>query len=121
MSRCRFLLALCLLTGVVFAQSQFVGKWHTRHHKPTGKNAITLNIMVSNAKVTGTVTLVDHLNDVIEMPVSNAVVKSASLEFETKEGDGTWLWRLTPKGKRKGLIHGNIGEMLIEEHVTKER
>jgi hypothetical protein len=114
MLRRSFILALILLPGAVFAQSPFAGKWQTR------KNAITVDIAFTEGKVSGTVVFLDPHNDRREMAASNFHESGNALEFETKdEKEGTWYWRLTLASKTRGLLHGSVREMLIDEHVKK--
>jgi len=53
------------------------------------------------------------------MAISNSQKNGNALEFETKDRDATFYWRLTLVGKRKGLLHGTMREMLIDERVKK--
>jgi hypothetical protein len=108
-----FILALLLMPGAVFAQSPFAGKWQTR------KSAITVNIAVTEGKVRGTVVFLGPHNDQREMAASNFHESGNALEFETKDEHYTWSWRLTLHGRTKGLLHGSVHEMLIDERVKK--
>jgi hypothetical protein len=107
------ILALILLPCAVFAQSPFAGKWQTR------KDAITVNIAVTEGKVSGTVVLVDHHKNRLEMTISGSENKGNALEFETKDRGDTWFWRLTLTNKARGLLHGSVRHMLIDERVKK--
>jgi hypothetical protein len=43
-----------------------------------------------------------------------------TLEFETKDGNDAFHWRLTlEKDAQTGRLQGSIGEMLIDEKVVK--
>lgn len=111
---------LIFLPSLGMAQSQFAGKWQTRT-SPAGKSAITLNIALCDGAVSGDVVLLD-LHGESKMPIVRGHTSGDVLEFETEGEDGAaWFWRLTLRSKRKGSLHGSIGEMLIDERVTKTR
>lgn len=114
MLRYSLFVALILLPTAVFAQSQFEGEWQTR------KGSITLNIAVTKGKASGTVVILGpQKKGRLEMTITNPEDKKDALEFETKEGDYTWYWRLTLTSKTNGLLHGSVHEMLIDERVRK--
>jgi len=113
MLRYGLLVALILLPTAVFAQSQFAGEWQAR------KGSITLNIAVTEGKAGGTVVIQGPGKGQLEMAISNSQKNGNALEFETKDRDATFYWRLTLVGKRKGLLHGTMREMLIDERVKK--
>jgi hypothetical protein len=115
MLRRSFILALILLPGAVFAQSPFAGRWQTR------KNAITVDIAFTEGEVSGTVVFLDPQKYRWEMAASNFHESGNALEFETNDKLDTWRWRLTVASKTKGLLHGSVREMLIDERVRKQR
>lgn len=116
-------MALLCLSSLAFAQAQFAGKWQTKISPATGKHLFTVNLEVRDKKVTGTVVLVDPVDgNEIESDIFNAEQNTGALEFETKVRQGTFHWRLTlAKGNREGLLHGNVGELVIDERVVKQR
>lgn len=118
------LLAVLLgLSGVAPAQSQFAGKWQTKVSPPTGKHLFTVNINLADGSIRGTMFLVDPVNgSEIESQITDAEWSEHVLEFKTKVRNSTFYWRLTlRKSNRKGLLHGSVGEMLIDEPVVKQR
>jgi hypothetical protein len=108
-----FILALILMPSAVLAQSPFAGKWQTR------KNAITVEIAFTEGKVTGAVVFLGPQRYRCEMAASNFHESGNTLEFETNDKLDTWCWRLTLASKTKGLLHGSVREMLIDERVRK--
>jgi|SRR5277367_559629 len=113
MFRQAFLVVLILLPVALRAQSQFAGKWQTR------RGRITLNIVVTDNKTSGTIVLLKPPYAPVAMPISGSVDEGDSFEFETKDKDATYHWRLTLSGKTKGLLDGSVHEMLIVERVRK--
>jgi len=114
------LLAALFLPSLSVAQSQFVGKWQTKTNA-AGKSTITVDIVVDNSVVGGNLVFLDNHGE-FKMSIVKAHASGDVLEFETKGDHGdAWSWRLTLKGTRKGLLHGSIGEMLIDERVKKTR
>jgi hypothetical protein len=109
----RSLFVALVLVPAVFGQSQFAGKWQTR------KSSITVNIVDRQGKLTGTVVFLGPLSYRLEMAISNPEERGPALEFETKDQDATFYWRLTLVDKKKGLLHGSMREMLIDERVKK--
>ncbi len=109
------MLALILLPGAVLAQSPFAGKWETR------KSAITVNIAVTEGTVSGTVVFHGPHHYQWEMAASNFHESGNALEFETNDKLDTWCWHLSLSSKTKGLLHGSVREMLIDERVKKRR
>jgi hypothetical protein len=105
--------AVILLPTAILAQSQFEGRWQTR------KGSITLNIAVTEGKASGTIVFLGPHNDRFEMAISSSQVIANTLEFDTKDKLDTWYWRLTLTSKTKGLLHGGVREMLIDERVRK--
>jgi len=117
-----FLAVLVCLSVVAPAQSQFAGKWQTKISPARGKHSITLNIVVNEDKVDGKVVLVNPDRSESESPILNPELKRTTLKFETSLGNDKFNWRLTvKKGSREGLLHGSVGEMLIDERVVKQR
>jgi hypothetical protein len=124
------LAAVICFSGVALAQSQFAGKWQTKTSPVTGKRTITVNIIESENKLSGTVVLVNPDRSEMEMPILNPQLKGKTLEFETSLQGTPFDWRLTlKKGNASGLLHGTDrrpgkggqgGEMVIEEHVVKK-
>lgn len=53
------------------------------------------------------------------MAISNPTEGGNALEFETKDRNDTFYCRLTLNGKTKGLLHGSVKGMLIDERVRK--
>ncbi len=78
-----------------------------------------VNIVDSQGKLTGTVVFLRPLSYRLEMTISNPQKNGNDLEFETKDRDAPFYWRLTLVGRRKGLLHGSMREMLIDERVKK--
>jgi hypothetical protein len=120
-SACRAGFLLATLTFSAASQAQFAGKWQSKISPVTGKHSITVNIVVNEGKFSGTVILVSPDASEIESEVSNAKLRGENLEFETKFGNGVFDWRLTlQKGNGEGLLHGSIGEMVIDERVVRQ-
>ena len=109
------------LSSFSVAQQQFVGKWQTKVSPATGKHLFTLNIEVKGGKIGGTIVLVDPV-DGSEIPsgILNAELSGETLEFESKVRNDTFNWRLTLKGHKRGLLHGSMREMVIDEPVLKQ-
>jgi hypothetical protein len=103
-------------------QLPFAGKWQTKISPATGKHSITVNIIVNEGKIGGTVVLVNPDRTQLESPILNPEPKGKTLRFQTNDQGATFDWSLVlKKGNVKGLLHGNVGEMLIDQSVTKER
>jgi hypothetical protein len=117
------LLAILMgLSSLAVAQAQFAGKWQTRISSATGKHSITLNIVVNEDKVGGTLILINPDRSEIESGILNAELRGDTLEFGTKVTQDTFDWRLTlKKGNKKGSLHGSFREMVIDEDVVKQR
>jgi hypothetical protein len=118
------LLAVLLCFSVVApAESQFAGKWQTKISPATGKHSITLNIVVNEGKIGGTVVLVNPPDrSELESPILNPELSGTTLKFETNHKNDKFSWQLTlKKDSREGLLHGSLGEMLIDERVVKQR
>jgi hypothetical protein len=112
--------ALTLVNGD--SQLQFAGSWHTRISSATGKHSITVNIIVNEGTFGGSVVLVNPDGSEIESEIFNIKLSGQILEFETKLRNDVFDWRLTlQKGNKKGLLHGSIGEMVVDEQVVKQR
>jgi hypothetical protein len=115
---------------VVLAESQFAGKWQTKTSRVTGKPTITVNIVETESKLSGTVVLVNPDRSEMEMPILSSELKGSALEFETKLQGTPFDWRLTlKKGGREAVLHGSDrrpskggqgGEMVIDEDVVKK-
>jgi hypothetical protein len=129
--RLSFLLVLICLPLVALAQSQFAGKWQTKTSRVIGKPTITVNIVESQNKLSGTVVLINPDRSEMEMPILNPQLKGEdAFEFETSLQGTPFDWRFTlKKGNVSGLLHGTDrrtgkrgqgGEMVIEEHVVKK-
>jgi hypothetical protein len=110
-----------LLATLALGQSAFAGKWQTRINKRIGQSAITINITVLAGTVNGTVVFFNPGGSETEMPILNPQLNGEGMDFETKIGNDSFHWRLTLNGKSKGSLHGSIGEMLIDERVTKKQ
>jgi hypothetical protein len=115
---------------VALAQSQFAGKWQTKTSQVTGKPTITVNVVESENKLSGTIILVNPDRSEMTMPMLSPELKGETLEFETSLQGTPFDWRLTlKKGSREALLHGSDrrpskggqgGEMVIEEDVVKK-
>jgi hypothetical protein len=104
------------------SRSQFAGGWHTKISSATGKHSITVNIVVNENTFSGSVVLVNPDGSEIESEIFNAKLSGQILEFETKIRNDVFDWRLTlQKNNKKALLHGSIGEMVIDEQVVKQR
>jgi len=126
LKRSRSLLLIAFLVGLsslAIGQTQFAGKWHTKKSSVTGKHSITVNVVVHDGKASGEVVLVNPPDgNEIHSDMLNADPRGDTLEFETKLNNDTFYWRLTlEEGNRRGLLHGSIREMLIDEKVLKGR
>jgi hypothetical protein len=109
-------------SSLAIGQAQFAGKWQTKKSSTTGKHSITVNIVMNEGKASGAVVLVNPDASKIEQAIFDVELHNDTLEFETKDRDTTFHWRLTlEKGDRRGRLHGSIGEMLIDEKVVKNR
>jgi hypothetical protein len=100
--------------------SQFEGKWQARIGPATGKHSITVNIVVKEGRIGGTVVLVDPVDgSEIESTIVNPELSGRTLKFETNLKE--FSWKLTvKKGSREGFLHGSTGHMLIDERVYKQ-
>jgi hypothetical protein len=126
-----FLAVLICFSVVALAQSQFVGEWQTKTSRLTGKPTITVNMIESENKLSGTVVLVNPDRSEMEMPILSPALKGKTLEFETSLQGTPFDWRLTlKKGDASGFLHGSDrrpgkggqgGEMVIEERVFKRK
>ena len=111
----QLLLFLAVGSSIASAQSEFPGRWQTKTNA-AGESSIAVIITVQDGRASGKVVLTD-LHSRIEMPISKAQVNQMILEFETTEQHGQrWYWTLS---LTKGQLHGSVGEMLIDERVTK--
>ena len=119
----RRLLPIAFLIGfssLAVAQAEFAGKWQTKKSSVTGKHSISVNVAVNDGKVSGTVVLVNPDGSEVESSMHNVELRHDTFEFETKEGNDTFHWRLIlEKGGRRGRLQGSVGEMLIDEKVAK--
>ena len=117
-----YVTVVACLSVSALAQDQFVGTWQARISPATGKHSITVNIVVKEGKIGGTVVLVDGFNgNETESPIINPELGARTLKFETSPKDDE-IWKLTvKKGGREGLLHGSMGHMLIDERVVKKR
>ena len=120
------LLQIAFLTGLsslAIGQAQFAGKWQTKKSSLTGKHSITVNIALKEGKASGTVILVNPPDgSEIQSEMLNVERSGNTLDFETKDRNDTFHWRLTVEGdRRRGRLYGSIGEMLIDEKVLKNR
>jgi hypothetical protein len=125
-----FLAAVICFSIVALAQSQFAGKWQTKTSRVTGKPTITVNIVESQNKLSGTVILVNPDRSDMEMPILSSELKGETLEFETNLQGTTFDWRLRlKKGSQEAVLHGSDrrpskggqgGEMVIDEDVVKK-
>src|SRR5438874_92707 len=100
-----FLAFVICFSMVAFAQLQFTGKWQTKTSGVTGKPTITVNIVESEKKLSGTVILVNPDHSQMEMPILNPELKGETLEFETTFQGALFDWRLTlKKGSREASL-----------------
>jgi hypothetical protein len=75
---------------------------------------------VTEGKVSGTLVLPEALaRTKLKMAISNSLESGNGLQLETTDKHDTWYWRLTLTAKTKGLRHGCVREMLIDERVRK--
>lgn len=111
----------CLSVSAL-AQGPFAGKWQTKISPTTGKHSITVNIVVKEGKIGGTVVLVNPPDgSEIEWPIGKSGISGRTLKFETSLKNDKFTWKLTlRKGGRDGLLHGSTGHMLIDEPVVKQ-
>jgi len=102
--------------------SQLEGKWQARISPASGKHSVTVNIVVKEGKIGGTVVLVDGFNgSETEWAIVNPELTGRTLKFETSPEKDEFTWKLTLKeGGREGLLHGSFGHMIIEERVYKQ-
>lgn len=109
------------VSGAALAQGQFAGKWQTKISPTTGKHSITVNIVVKEGKIVGTVVVVNPPDgSEIEWPIVNSGISGGTLRFETSLKNDKFIWRLTlKKGGRQGFLHGSTGHMLIDEPVVR--
>jgi hypothetical protein len=107
-------LVFVVLPTLAAAQRQFLGKWQNK------KASITISIAVSACQVSGEVILADVQGD-LEMPISNPRQNGNVLEFESKDRDATFYWRLAVIGKKKARLEGCMREMLFDERVRKRQ
>jgi hypothetical protein len=113
---------LALVAARASAQSRLDGSWRTRASKLTGESSITVNVSATQDKCVGTVVLVNPDRSKIVLPLIGTSMKENRLEFQTDDKGNIIHWRLTVcKNGRRGFLHGSIGEMLIDEKVTKHR
>jgi hypothetical protein len=83
------------------------------------KSSIEVNITVTDGRIDGTVVLLGPNKNRLEVAIVNPKQSENALEFETKDRNVTFYWRLTLSGAMKGLLHGSSGELLIDERVNK--
>ena len=114
-------MVVCLSVSA-HAQDQFVGTWQGRISPASGKHSITVNIVVKDGKIGGTVVLVDGFDGrETEWAILRPELSGRTLKFETSPKKGEFTWELTLKeGDREGLLHGSFGHMLIEERVVRK-
>jgi hypothetical protein len=124
------LAAMICFSVVALAESEFAGKWQTKTSRVTGKPTVTVNIIETESKLSGTVVLVNPDRSEMEMPILRSELKGDALEFETSLQGTPFDWRLTlKKGGREAVLHGSDrraskggqgGEMVIDEDVAKK-
>lgn len=112
---------MACLSASALAQREFAGKWQTKISPTTGKHSITVNIVVKEGKIGGTVVVVNPPDGTeIEWPIVNPELSGRTLKFETSPKKGEFTWKLTLKaGGREGVLRGITGHMLIDERVVK--
>jgi len=119
-----FFLLICL-SATALAQSQFAGKWQMKAVPVTGKPPITINIVVIENKLSGTMLWVRPNGAQDELPIVNPEVNGNILKFHT-ENPSSFDWRLTlGKSGRIAFLHGNArpgegGKMVIEYKLWKK-
>jgi hypothetical protein len=118
----RYVIMIACLSVSALAQDQFVGTWQARISPASGKHSITVNIVVNEGKVGGTLVLVDGIDgSETEAPIINPELSGKTLKFETNLKDAIFNWELTLKGRsQEGRLHGSYGHMLIDERVVKK-
>jgi len=118
---CYVTMVACLSVSVL-AQDQFAGKWQARISPASGKHSITVNIVVKDGKIDGTVVLLNASDgSENESPIINAEPNGRTLKFETNLKGDTFSWELTlNEGSREGLLHGTMRHVLIDERVVKQ-
>jgi hypothetical protein len=95
------------LSGIAHSQSQFAGKWQARISPASGKHSITVNIVVKEGKIGGTLVLVDGMDgSEIESPINNPELSGGMLKFETNLKDAVFSWELTLKGGAERAVCG---------------
>lgn len=124
------ILLLISLSVAGYAQSQFSGRWQTKISPVTGKPAITISIVETGNKLSGTIVLTNPNGTQSDLPIMRPVANSSVLQFYTEDTRGMFQWRLTiEKSGRTALLHGSDprpanegggGEMAIEEKLRKE-
>src|SRR5580658_9033631 len=102
------LAAMICFSVVALAESEFAGKWQTKTSRVTGKPTVTVNIIETESKLSGTVVLVNPDRSEMEMPILRSELKGDALEFETSLQGTPFDWRLTlKKGGREAVLHGS--------------
>jgi hypothetical protein len=103
------------------SQSQFAGKWQTRTSRVTNQPAITVIIVELNQRLGGAVVLVNPDASEDKLPILNLKITENVMEFETRDKNSVFYWSLTlQKNRKRGLLHGSCGEMLVDERVRKQ-
>jgi hypothetical protein len=117
-----YVMMVACLSVFALAQDQFVGRWQARISPASGKHSITVNIVVKDGKIGGTLVLVDGFDgSETEWAIVNPELTGRTLKFETGPKKDEFSWELTLKeGGRKGMLHGSFGHMIIDEAVVKE-
>jgi len=117
-----YVMMVACLSVSALAQDQFVGTWQARVSPASGKHCITVNVVVKDGKIGGTVVLVNAPDgSETEWAIINPELTGRTLKFETSPKKDEFTWELTLKeGGREGLLHGSFGHMIIDERVVKK-
>lgn len=125
MKKWRSLALFVALVGggtLALAQTEFMGKWQTTINPARGKHLFTVNMDSAEGTIKGTMILVDPVNgNEIKSEITDVELSGKVLKFKTRVHNDTFDWRLTvDKDNRKGLLHGSMHEMVIDEQVFKQ-
>jgi hypothetical protein len=116
----RLAIVVLFLAGSSLAQSQFSGKWETlKPSQATGRHSITLKIAEEKQAFGGTIVFVNPDGSEISSPIRNPKRSPEKLEFESGAGREVFYWILTIESPHRALLHGSVGEMLIDEQMVK--
>jgi len=100
---------------------RFLGTWEIRKSPTTGRVNLTVNIVQSLDTLGGSVTFINPDGTTTQWPISRTELKGTVLDFQTLDHDAIMHWSLTVTNARSGVLHGDEGELLIEEKVKRKR